>query len=209
MIRINLLGGPKKVAAAEAAGPAAVAPGAIIVAGAVLVALGLVAALTFFVVQRDIQNLDTQIAEQKREQARLAGIRTQAESYLRTLNELKLQKDTVDSLAKSRVGPVELMRALGVTATRTNDIYLDTVTNQSGQLAIQGTSDSVESLADFLGNLQKSGSFDHVHLRQSFQNNRGSRASYSFTIDCAFRPSSSATESPAGPPVAPARRAGL
>jgi Tfp pilus assembly protein PilN len=207
MIRINLLGGPK--AAPEAAGPAAVAPGAIIVAVAVLVALGLVSALSYFVVEKDIQNLDTQISEQKREQARLAGIKAQAVSYLRTLNELKLQKDTVDALAKSRVGPVELMRALGVTATRDNDLFLNTVTNQAGHLAIEGTSGSITAVADFLGNLQKSGAFDNVQLRQSFQNNKGSRLSYNFSIDCVFKPSSSAQEAPAGAPAAPARRAGL
>ncbi len=202
MIRINLLGGPKVVP--EAAGPAAVAPGAIIVAVAVFVALGLVSALTYFVVNKDIQNLNTQIAEQKREQARLAGVKAQAESYLRTLNELKLQKDTVDALAKSRVGPVELMRALGVTATRDSDLYLHSVTNQSGHLAISGTSNSINSLADFLGNLQKSGAFQDVQLKRSYQNNQGSRLSYNFAIECVFKPSS-APETPA----TPARRAGL
>lgn len=203
MIRINLLGGPK--AAPEAvAGPAAVAPGAIIVAVAVFVALGLVAGLTYFVVQKQIHTLDTQIAEQRVEQRRLAGVKAQAESYLRTLNELKLQKDTVDALARSRVGPVELMRALGVTATHDNDLYLNTVTNRGGHLAIVGTTNSINTLADFLGNLKKSGAFDDVKLQQSYQNDKGSRISYNFSINCVFKPPSAQ-----GAPATPARRAGL
>jgi Tfp pilus assembly protein PilN len=200
MMRINLLGGPK-VVAGPAAAPAAIAPSAIIVSAVVLVAMGLVAVITLFYMRSEIQQLDTEIQAQQREKARLAGVKAQAESYLKTLNELQQRKDTVDALARSRVGPVELMRALGVTATRSNDLYLLSVAHQGERLVIRGESATTDSIANFLGQLQDSGSFSDVQLRQAIQNDKSGRTSFDFNLDCVFKSSASA-----GPEVPAAQR---
>jgi Tfp pilus assembly protein PilN len=212
MMRINLLGGPKAPAGPVAA-PAAVAPAGIIVSLVVLVALGLVAVITLFYMRSEIQDLDKNIQAQEREKARLAGVKAQAESYLKTLNELQQRKDTVDALARSRVGPVELMRALGVTATRSNDLYLVSVAHEGERLVISGQSSSTDSIANFLGQLQDSGSFSDVQLRKSVENDKDGRTSFDFNLDCVFKSSASAgPEVPAaqgGAGGAPAgRRAG-
>lgn len=201
MMRINLLGGPKVVAAAAA--PSAVAPSAIIVAGVTFVALGLASLIAFFVLRGQITDLDTKIKAQETEKLRLAGIRAQAEAYEKTLNDLQQRKDTVDALARSRVGPVELMRSLGVTATRANDLYLMSVGHSGDRLVIRGQSNSVDSIANFLAQLEQSGSFEDVKLRQSFQNNKGTRVSYDFNLDCVFKSSASA-----GPEVPAAQQGG-
>ena len=202
MMRINLLGGPKVVAAA-AAPSSAVAPSAIIIAGVTFVALGLVSLIFFFVLRSQIQNLDTKIKAQETEKLRLAGVKAQAEAYEKTLNDLQQRKDTVDALARSRVGPVELMRSLGTTATRANDLYLVSVGHSGDRLVIRGQSNSVESIANFLAQLEQSGSFSDVRLRQSFQNNKGTRVSYDFNLDCIFKSSASA-----GPEVPAAQQGG-
>ena len=200
MMRINLVGGPKVVAAAAA--PAAVASSAIIVSAVVLVATGLVSLITLFYMKSEIRKLDTEIQAQEREKARLASVKAQAQSYEKTLNDLQLRKDTVDALARGRVGPVELMRALGVTATRANDLFLVSVGNQGNRLVIRGQSNTVESIANFLAQLEQSGSFEDVHLRQSFQNNKGTRVNYDFNLDCVFKSSASV-----GPEVPAAQQA--
>jgi Tfp pilus assembly protein PilN len=201
MMRINLLGGPKVYE--PAAAPSAVAPSAIVVSAVVLVATGLAALITLFYMRSEIKRLDTDIQAAQRKKAELAGIRAQALAYEKTLNELQQRKDTVDALAKSRVGPVELMRALGVNATRSNDLYLLSVANQGGRLVIKGQSNTVNSIANFLAALEQSGSFTDVQLRQSVQDDKGRRTNYNFTLDCVFK--SSATP---GPEVPAAQRGG-
>jgi Tfp pilus assembly protein PilN len=195
MMRINLLGGPKVFE--PTAAPSAVAPSAIVVSAVVLVATGLVALITLFYMRSEIARLNTDIQAAQRKKAELAGIRAQAEGYEKTLNELQQRKDTVDALAKSRVGPVELMRALGVNATRANDLYLLSVSNQGGRLVIKGESNTVESIANFLAALQQSGSFTNVQLERSFQDDKGRRTSFDFTLNCVFK--SSATAGPETP----------
>jgi Tfp pilus assembly protein PilN len=195
MMRINLLGGPKPVAAAAA--PAAVAPSAIIVSAVILVALGLVSLITLFYMRSEITRLNTDIQTAERKKSELAGIRAQAQGYEKTLNELQQRKDTVDALAKSRVGPVELMRALGVNATRSNDLFLVSVSKTGESLSIKGEAGNVDAIANFLAALQESGSFTDVHLQQSFQDDKPHRTNFTFTLSCVFK--SSATGGPEVP----------
>ncbi len=195
MMKINLLGGPKVVAPTEA--PSALAPSAIIVPAAVFVALGLVALIIFFSLKSSISDLDTKIAAAQRLKAELANVKQQADNYEKQLNELQQRKDTVDALAKSRVGPVELMRALGVTSTRSSDLYLNSVQTAGNRLTIKGEANSPDTIANFLGYLQGSGSFSDVKLQQSYQNNKGTRTSFDFTLSCSFE--SSAPPVPAAP----------
>ena len=76
MIRINLLGAAKP--AAQAAGPAeAIASGAIIIPGALLVVLALITGFVYWYLSSRIAMLQKNLADQQREQARLAGIMEQ------------------------------------------------------------------------------------------------------------------------------------
>lgn len=199
MMRINLLGGPKVLA--PTAAPAAVAPSAISASAVIFVALGLVSLITLFYLQSEIKTLDTEIQAAERKKAELADIRRKAEGYEKTLSELQQRKDTVDALAKSRVGPVELMRALGVNATRANDLYLVSVAKERDRLQIKGQANTVDSIANFLAALEQSGSFTDVQLRQSFENDKGRRTNFDFTLDCLFK--SSATVGPEVPAAQP------
>ena len=173
MMRINLLGGPKVVA--PTAAPSAVAPSAIVIAAVVLVATGLVSLITLLYMRNQVADLNTRIQQEERKKQELAGIRAQALAYEKTLNELQQRKDTVDALAKSRVGPVELMRALGVNATRSNDLYLLSAAKSGDRLSIKRQANSVDAIANFLAALEVSGSFTNVRLQQSFQDDKNGR----------------------------------
>ncbi len=196
MMKINLLGGPKVVAPTEA--PSAVAPAAIIVPAVIFIATGLVALIWYFSLRSSINDLDTKIKAAERLKAELADIKRQADTFKAQLDELQQRKDTVDALASGRQGPVELMRALGVNATRSNDLYFSSVTTQADRLTIKGLANTPDTIANFLSYLQGSGSFTDVRLQQSFQNDKGSRTSFDFTLSCAFKSST------ALPPVVPA-----
>jgi Tfp pilus assembly protein PilN len=92
---------------------------------------------------------------------------------------------------------VELMRALGVTATRANDLYFSSVVTSGNHLTIKGEANSPDTVADFLAHLQGSGSFTDVKLQQSYQNDKQSRTNFDFTLNCNFV--SSATPAPTVP----------
>lgn len=204
MIRINLLGVARPVA--RMAGPSeGVAPEAIIIPGALFVILALVTGFVYWYWTKDIDRLNKELQRQKNEQARLAGIMEQNKRYEQQLNQLQLRKDTIDKLLSSRVGPVQLMHTLGALVDRSNDLFLTSVAPKGDRLAVEGIANSSNAIADFIGALQKSGNFDDVQLRQSYQDNRETRVSFKFTLDCIYRQSAPASPSvPAGAPGQPA-----
>lgn len=213
MIRINLLGVTKPVA--RAAGPSeGMAPEAIIIPGVLFVVLALLAGFTFWLLTSQINALNKRYEAAQREQARLASIMEQNKIYEARLNQLQLRISTIQTLQNSRVGPVELMRVLGLLASRSNDLYLLTVNTTGGRLVLTGQANSTDAIANFIGALQHSDTFDDVQLRQSAEDDQGKRINFKFNLDCIFKQTAPETTTvPAGQPVTPPapapRRAGL
>jgi Tfp pilus assembly protein PilN len=213
MIRINLLGVAKPVA--QAAGPAeGIAPEAIIIPGALFVVLALIAGFVFWYLNGQITSLNTELAKQQREKTRLAGVADQNKKYEAQKNQLEQEKKVIESLQSSRVGPVEMMHVLGLLANRSNNLYLLSVSSTSGRLVMDGQASSTDAIADFIGSLQRSGSFDDVQLRKSYEDDVKKRVNFKFNLDCVFKQSATGTPTaPAGQgatsPAPPPRRAGL
>ncbi|HEV2233463.1 MAG TPA: PilN domain-containing protein [Terriglobia bacterium] len=213
MIRINLLGVTKPVA--RAAGPSeGMAPEAIIIPGVLLVVLGLVAGFVWWYWSSQIDALNKRYVAAQREQARLAGIMEQNKVYEARLNQLQQRINTIQTLQSSRTGPVELMHVLGLLANRSNDLYLLTVTTTGGRLVLTGQANSPDAIANFIGALQRSDTFDDVQLRQSVEDDKDKRVSFKFNLDCVFKQTAPETATapgaqPVTPPAPAPKRAGL
>lgn len=215
MIRINLLGISAPAQIAKPVGPPPTASRmALIFVGTLLVAFVVVGVL-WQVWTNDLKRLQKQYDDAKREEARLAAIQAENLRYLAQIKDLETRQKTTQTLLNSRVGPVELMTALGNTVNRTTDLYLMTVGPAAGgRLAVKGLSNSVESIARFIAALKGSGAFDDVQLQRYFQDDVGARLSFKFDLDCVFRSSAVATttapaEKPAATPRKAAKRAGM
>ena len=213
MIRINLLGVAKPVS--QVAGPSeGIAPEAIIIPGALFVVLALIAGFVFWYLTGQINGLNTELAKQQREKTRLAGVAAQNLKYEQQKNQLEQEKRVIESLQNSRVGPVEMMHVLGLLANRNNNLYLLSVSNTAGRLVMDGQASSTDAIADFVGSLQRSGSFDDVQLRKSYEDDVKKRVNFKFNLDCVFKQSATGTPTTpagqsAGSPAPPPRRAGL
>jgi Tfp pilus assembly protein PilN len=213
MIRINLLGVAKPVT--QSTGPSeGIAPEAVIIPGALFVVLALIAGFVYWYLNNQISGLTTELAKQQREKARLAGIMEQNKLYEQRLDQLQLRINTIQTLQNSRVGPVEMMHVLGLLANRSNNLYLLSVSNTAGRLVMDGQASSTDAIANFIGSLQRSGSFDDVQLRKSYEDDQHKKVNFKFNLDCVFK--QSATGTPAAPagqgaptPAPPPRRAGL
>lgn len=212
MIRINLLGVAKPVA--QAAGPAeGMAPEAIIVPIALMVVLGLITGFTYWYMNSRITQLQAEKAKQELEKKRLEGIMEQNKLYEQRLAQLQLRINTIQTLQNSRVGPVEMMHVLGLLANRSNNLYLLTVSNKGDRLVMDGQASSTDAIANFIGSLQNSGTFDDVQLRRSWQDDQAKRVNFKFNLDCVYRQAAPGTPpTPAGQPAKPGaaqRQAGM
>ena len=213
MMRINLLALPgAKEKGREPSGPVSPARHAVVFIVALL-ACSSVVGFFHWTYKAEIKQLQDKKKKAEDEKKRLAGFAAQLAAYEQRYKQLEQRKNTIDMLQASKVGPVDLMNSLGTTVNKTNDLYLVSVTSQGNNLTMRGQANSVDGIAEFLNQLQRSGSFDQVNLRQAFQDDQQERVTFKFNLDCVYKPPPTAApatgvgaQQPAAAPAA--RRAG-
>ena len=186
MIKINLLG-VAKPSAARAVGPPTTVGRHVMIFGCALLVSLLIVGFIYKYWGAAISGLESDLKKEKAEQTRLAAIQTENQKYLQRRNELEQRINTIQMLQNSRVGPIELMNALGITVDKTNDLYLHTVAREGSKLVIKGQADAVHSIATFIAALKTSKVFEDVQLRQYYQDDQRGRTSYKFTIDFLYK----------------------
>jgi Tfp pilus assembly protein PilN len=202
MIKINFL--QEESVQAVASEPAAVglppARQTAIFLASLVAAFALTGSLYWFW-NRQLSRLSQDLAAEQREAARLSAIQAENQRFQQRVSEAERRLDTVRSLQSQRVGPVALMNALGELVSRTTGLYLLTVNAEGGRLQIQGQSDSVEAIVNFIGVLRHSGSFADVQFHQFFQDDQEKRLSFKFNLDCVYQPTGTPPAARTGPGV--------
>ncbi len=108
------------------------------------------------------------VAEQKNREladvkARFLERQTQANNYKRRV-------DVIDSLRASQSGgPVNLLAMLGETVNNTEAVWLSRLDDQGPSIALEGTALSTDAVANLIANLQKTGYFRTVEIKETYQ----------------------------------------
>lgn len=175
MIRINLLGTPKpknKRARTAIAAPTMelgeVGSPAMKILVAIVLAGGLNAAYWY---QLDHQSTviaaNMKVAEQKNRE--LAGVKAKYLERQKQADNYKHRVDVIDQLRKAQTGPVNLLDTLGKTVNGTEAVWLNTMKTQGANISIQGMALSADAVANLISNLQKTGYFKNIEIKETFQ----------------------------------------
>lgn len=213
MIKINLLGVAPPPIKAVTGPPATKTFQALTFVGAVIVSFAIVG-IIYKIWSNQIAELEKKSKQEKIRQTELAMVKSQNERYQQHLKDLETRINTIQALQNSRVGPVEMMTALGDVINRTSDVYLYTVSPTADRLVLKGQSGTVESMANLLAYMKRSGYFDDVQLQQFYQDDQHNRLTYKFTLDCLVKsptatvaatpqPAAQRVEAPPGPAARP------
>ncbi|MDR3676686.1 MAG: PilN domain-containing protein [Acidobacteriota bacterium] len=188
MIKINLLGvAPPPTKVISAGGPPAPKATQIFMFVAAMVICFGVVGVIYKVWTNQIADLEKKKIQEKIRQTELAAVKAQNERYQQHLSDLETRINTIQALQNSRVGPVELMSALGSIVSKTNDIYLYTMNPAGDRVQLKGQSNTVDSMANLLAFLKNSGSFQDVQLEQFYQDDQHDRLTYKFQVSCQFK----------------------
>jgi Tfp pilus assembly protein PilN len=109
-----------------------------------------------------------QTAEQKNRElsevkARYMERQTQANNYKRRV-------DVIDSLrAAQSSGPVNLLAMLGETVNGTEAVWLKKMDDTGATVSLEGTALSADAVAGLIANLQKTGFFKSVEIKETYQ----------------------------------------
>jgi len=176
MIRINLLGAPKPKNKRGGGSSSAAAVMEVGEVGSpklkVLVVLVLVAAVNFFYwAQLNNAKKRTQVkmeaALQKNREladvkARYLERQSQADAYKRRV-------DVIDQLRAGQAGPVQLLNMIGDTVNGTEAVWLNSMKDQGANVDIEGMALSTSAVANLIANLQKTGYFKNIEIKETYQ----------------------------------------
>src|ERR1051325_5397793 len=174
MIRINLLGVPKKTRGGRRAAAAVPSGGGegsstvvlgLIFAGALVVLIG----LAHVWVQREHDVLEKNLQKAVLENQRLADVKAKYEASKKKADMYERRVKVIDELKSAQSGPVDLLNLVADTVNSTDAVWLETMTNDGKTLNFTGMALSPNSVADLMANLRKTGGFKTVDIKETSQ----------------------------------------
>jgi Tfp pilus assembly protein PilN len=172
MIRINLLGVPRKTRGKRAA-TAVSMPGEgssnVVLALIVAVALGLAVAASYVWVTRDHDRLESNLQKAIAENQRLADVKAKYEASKRKADLFERRVKVIDELKEAQKGPVNLLNLVADTVNKTDAVWLEAMTSDGKSLNFTGMALSADAVADLMTNLRKTGAFKTVEIKETSQ----------------------------------------
>jgi|SRR5579884_3601747 Tfp pilus assembly protein PilN len=176
MIRINLLGVPKPKSK-RSRGAAVSAPamefgeiGSPILKIAVALVLVVGAnGLYWHQLNHQADDIASKMKAAERENQKLAGVKTLYLQRQKEADAYKHRVDVIDQLRKNQTGPVNLLNTVGETVNNTEAVWLNTMKDQGASISIQGMALSPDAVANLIANLQKTGYFKDIEIKETFQ----------------------------------------
>ena len=151
----------------------------------VLLVAGLLNFGYWYRLDRQEKSIATQMraAEQKNKElsdvkARYIERQTQANNYKRRV-------DVIDQLRAAQSGPVNLLAMLGATVNGTEAVWLKKMDDTGPSVNLEGTALSADAVANLIANLQKTGYFKSVEIKETYQNDAiKDMQAFEFTLTC-------------------------
>lgn len=185
MIRINLLGRPRPRIRRR-----------VPVTGALQLALFLVPvvlAIAFLIghnimMQGQINNLKDKIGQKQAEADRLSAVEQDIEQIQKSRAEILGRIQVIETLKGNQAGPVTLLEAVGETVSLTATLWLTSM-EQTGPNVIEfrGVAGSMNAVASFMTNLDRSGYFEDIEMKETRQQPRAEGTSnFEFMLSAKF-----------------------
>jgi Tfp pilus assembly protein PilN len=124
-----------------------------------------------------------QAAEQKNRE--LSDVKARYLERQRQADNYKRRVDVIDSLRAGQAGPVNLLAMLGETVNGTEAVWLSKMDDQGANVSLEGTALSADAVASLISNLQKTGFFKNVEIKETFQDDTiKDMQAFQFTLTC-------------------------
>jgi len=190
MIRINLLGGAKPKGKK---GPAISMPsfefgnlgGPFVQVTAVLLIAGSLNYGYWYKLDREKTSIEVQARQAEQKNRELADIKVRYLERQKQAEAYKRRVDVIDQLRANQSGPVSLLAMIGDTVNGTEAVWLNSMQDQGANVAIDGTALSSDAVANLISNLQKTGFFRNIEIKESYQDDSvKDMQAFQFTLTC-------------------------
>jgi len=196
MIRINLLGQIRPKASRRPVDTGAALP--VLFIGAGLVLGFLVLGFLFYSWQQQLNAENTKIKTLQAQKTELESIKQQVEAFDKQKQVLQQRVTTIEQLQRDRTGGQDLLDMVANTVSRTENLWLTTMTRKGTNLSIEGASASVNAVANFITALKRSGYFQKVEIKETKQDDKTSTVqTFVFQLSAEITPPQAVATPPA------------
>ena len=191
MIRINLLGTQKGKNKRSAATSAAVMEMGDVGSPKlkILVVLALAGVLNlgyWYQLDKQHHEIVAKMEVAVRKNAELADVKARYLERQREAENYKRRVDVIDQLRAAQAGPVNLMNTIGQTVNNTEAVWLNTMKDTGPNVDIEGMALSTDAVASLIANLQKTGYFKSIEIKETYQDDTFKEMqAFNFTLTCA------------------------
>jgi Tfp pilus assembly protein PilN len=115
----------------------------------------------------------------------LADVKAKFMERQNQANAYKRRVDVIDGLRQNQTGPVNLMAMMGETINNTEAVWLSKMDDQGANVNLEGTALSTDAVANLIANLQKTGFFKTVEIKETYQDEQiKDMQAFQFTLTC-------------------------
>ncbi len=122
-------------------------------------------------------------ADQKNRE--LADVKARYMERQKEAENYKRRVDVIDQLKADQTGPVNLLDTVGDTINGTEAVWLNSMTDQGKSIDIEGMALSTDAVANLIANLQKTGYFKSIEIKETYQDESyKDMQAFIFTLTC-------------------------
>ncbi len=191
MIRINLLG----ISKSKSKHGAAAAAGVSMDAGSlsspfmkIAAALAVAALLNlgyWYKLDRQAKTIVAQMEQAEQKNRELAEVKAHYLERQKEAQNYKHRVDVIDQLRAGQTGPVDLLSTVGSTVDGTEAVWLNTMKDQGPSVDIEGMALSTDAVANLISNLQATGYFRNIEIKETFQDDSiKEMQAFQFVLSC-------------------------
>jgi len=204
MIRINLLGQER---------PKATGPSIPLESSLRLIlffaSLALAVIVLFVLYQqksRELASIEQQISSLQAEKTRLQEVKAEVLRFEQDKAVLQERIDVIEALQASRSGGQQLLEMVANTVSRTDELWLTSLERKGNSLVIAGEAASLNSIANFITQMRRSGYFDKVEIKDATENDIVTGVqTFGFNMTADVSQAKPAAGTPAPPPARPGK----
>ena len=200
MIRINLLGQTRPKAARRPVDTGAAMP--LVFIGAGLLFGSLVLFYFYHSWQTQLEAENNRIKTLQAQKTELEQIKLQVEAFEKQKQTLQQRVSTIEQLQRDRTGGQELLDQVANTVSRAENLWLTSMKKSGANVTFEGSAASINSVANFITALKRSGYFQKIEIKESKQDDKTTIQTFLFTINAEI--ASSGPAAGAAPQAKPA-----
>ena len=133
----------------------------------------------------DAAKIQAQMVVAQREAQKLAQTKAKFEQRQKVKEEYEARVRVIDALRASQSGPVELLTEVSATVNKTDEVWLNALSDAGADVSLDGTALSANAVANLMTNLMKTGYFKSVEIKETYQDEQQKRIqAFNFTLTC-------------------------